>query len=72
MATLMEQDPSSLPISDSKKNTMAEHDLNLMEVNETGHIQELDRNFSLFSICSVGIVTGNTWAALGGSIAVAI
>ncbi|KAH8678868.1 amino acid/polyamine transporter I [Tricladium varicosporioides] len=42
------------------------------EVNETGHIQELERNFSLFSICSVGIVTGNTWAALGGSIAVAI
>lgn len=32
----------------------------------------LDRNFSLLSICSVGIVTGNTWAALGGSIAVAL
>jgi hypothetical protein len=43
-----------------------------MEVNETGHIQELECNFSLFSICSVGIVTGNTWAALGGSIVVAI
>jgi hypothetical protein len=36
------------------------------EVNETGHIQELERNFSLLSVCSVGIVTGNTWAALGG------
>jgi choline transport protein len=44
----------------------------LMEVNETGHLQELERNFSLSSICSVGIVTGNTWAALGGSIVVAI
>ena len=42
------------------------------EINETGHVQELERNFSLLSICSVGIVTGNTWAALGGSIAVAI
>lgn len=47
-------------------------DPRLMEVNETGHVQELERNFSLFSICSVGIVTGNTWAALGGSIVVAI
>lgn len=34
----------------------------LMEVNETGHIQELERNFSLLSVCSVGIVTGNVWA----------
>ena len=30
--------------------------------------QKLDRNFSLLSISAVGIVTGNTWAALGGSI----
>ncbi|KAB8298028.1 hypothetical protein EYC80_001800 [Monilinia laxa] len=44
----------------------------LVEVNETGHVQEVERNFSLLSICSVGLVTGNTWAALGGSIATAI
>ena len=37
-------------------------------INASGHKQELDRNFGLFSICAVGIVTGNTWAALGGSI----
>ena len=36
--------------------------------NASGHVQELDRNFSLLSITAVGIVTGNTWAALGGSI----
>lgn len=36
------------------------------------HTGQLDRNFSLLSICSVGIVTGDTWAALGGSIAVAL
>lgn len=48
------------------------HSPQLLEVNETGHVQELERNFSLFSICSVGIVTGNTWAALGGSIVIAI
>jgi hypothetical protein len=72
MSPVLEPEKASMPSSDSEKGTMADHDPNLMEVNETGHIQELERNFSLFSICSVGIVTGNTWAALGGSIAVAI
>lgn len=72
--SLSTKEKSSLPSSDSEKGTMAdtEHEPRLMEVNETGHVQELERNFSLFSICSVGIVTGNTWAALGGSIVVAI
>lgn len=37
-------------------------------VNVGGHKQELDRNFSLLSVSAVGIVNGNTWAALGGSI----
>lgn len=37
-------------------------------INAGGHKQELDRNFSLLSISAVGIVNGNTWAALGGSI----
>ena len=34
----------------------------------TASHERLDRNFSLLSISAVGIVTGNTWAALGGSI----
>ena len=37
-------------------------------VNVGGHKQELDRNFNLLSISAVGIVNGNCWAALGGSI----
>lgn len=41
-------------------------------VNVGGHKQELDRNFNLLSLTAVGIVNGNTWASLGGSIAVAI
>jgi hypothetical protein len=41
-------------------------------LNASGHAQELDRNFSLLAVCSVGITTGNTWAALGGSIVIAI
>ena len=30
--------------------------------------QHLDRNFNLLSISAVGLVTGSTWPALGGSI----
>lgn len=42
----------------------------LGEVNISGHRQELQRNFGLWSICGVGLVTGNSWAALGGSIVI--
>lgn len=37
-------------------------------VNPSGHRQELDRNFHLIHICGMGITTGNTWIAIGGSI----
>jgi choline transport protein len=37
-------------------------------INASGHRQELDRNFGLIHICGLGITTGNTWMALGGSL----
>jgi choline transport protein len=37
-------------------------------LNASGHKQELQRQFSLLSVCAIGINTGNVWAALGGSI----
>jgi len=37
-------------------------------INASGHKQELDRNFSLLSLCGVAITTGNTWTAIGGSV----
>ena len=37
-------------------------------INVSGRKQELDCNFSLLSICAVGIRIDKTWAALGGSI----
>jgi hypothetical protein len=61
----------SLQYTDEKETVRASAP-HFAEVNESGHVQELERNFSLFSICSVGMLTGNTWTALGGSIAVAI
>ncbi|KAH8693271.1 choline transporter [Talaromyces proteolyticus] len=41
-------------------------------INPSGHPQELERNFRLINICGLGITSGNTWIALGGSIVVAI
>ena len=37
-------------------------------INASGHRQELERNFHLINICGLGITSGNTWLALGGSI----
>ena len=34
----------------------------------SGHVQELDRNFSLFNMCAVAIVIGNCWAITGSTI----
>jgi choline transport protein len=41
-------------------------------INASGHIQEVDRNFGLLSLTGFGIVNGNVWPALGGTILVAI
>lgn len=39
---------------------------------ESTDSKDSKKDFSLLSICAVGIVTGNTWSALGSSIVVAI
>ena len=36
------------------------------------HPQELERRFSLLSICGIAISTGESWVSLGGSLTVAI
>ena len=41
-------------------------------LNASGHVQELNRNFSLWSLAGVGLSVGNVWPAIGGSILVAI
>lgn len=41
-------------------------------VNASGHVQELRRNFNLLSLVGIGLVVGNVWPAIGGSILVAI
>ena len=41
-------------------------------INASGHVQQLDRNFNLLTLAGVGLVVGNVWPAVGGSILVAI
>lgn len=41
-------------------------------INASGHVQELHRNLSLLSLAGIGLVVGNVWPAIGGSILVAI
>ncbi|KAF9875445.1 amino acid permease [Colletotrichum karsti] len=41
-------------------------------VNASGHVQELERNYSLLSLAGLGLIVGNVWPAIGGSILVAI
>ncbi|OAL01539.1 amino acid transporter [Phaeosphaeriaceae sp. SRC1lsM3a] len=58
---------------DEKPRLEADDTIAVGEVlNASGHKQELERQFSLLSICSIGITTGNVWAALGGSIVIAL
>jgi choline transport protein len=75
IALYRDPEKESIPSSDSEKGLSTlgtRSSSSLTEINESGHKQELDRQFSLLSICSVGIVTGNDWAALGGSIVIAL
>lgn len=41
-------------------------------INPSGHRQELDRNFSFWTLFALAISSGNVWMALGGSVTVAI
>ncbi|KAF5674459.1 cholin permease [Fusarium circinatum] len=45
---------------------------NEVPINASGHVQELPQNFNLLSLAGVGLVVGNVWPAIGGSILVAI
>ena len=68
-------DPASMEdthVSEKKDLGILESTVSEIAINASGHRQELDRNFNLLSICSLGISSGNTWIALGGSITVAI
>ncbi|KAJ6552575.1 choline transport protein [Mycena vulgaris] len=41
-------------------------------VNASGHVDQLDRQYGLLSICATALTIDNAWVALGGSITVAV
>lgn len=41
-------------------------------INASGHVQEVDRQFGLWSICSTSLMTDNAWAAGSGALTVAL
>lgn len=55
---------SSMRESDDIELTTGE----IENINASGHVQELDRNFNLWSIAGMAVTTGNTWIALAGTI----
>lgn len=55
-----------------EENPKEQHDSSAVEVNESGHIQELQRNFSLLSLVGLALNVGSVWPAAAGSILVAI
>jgi amino acid transporter len=57
---------------DDRRSSVAVKDGQTGLINASGHVQELARNFNLLSLAGVGLVVGNVWPAIGGSILVAI
>jgi len=43
-----------------------------LEVNASGHRDQLQRQYGLLSICGLALTIDNAWVALGGSLAVSI
>lgn len=43
-----------------------------VEVNASGHRDELVRQYSIWSLCGLALTIDNAWVALGGSIAVSV
>ena len=41
-------------------------------LNSSGHVQEIDRTFSVVSICFMSVLTDNAWGAGGGSLVVSL
>jgi hypothetical protein len=41
------------------------------EVNASGHQDELERQYGIWSLCGLALTIDNAWVALGGSIIVA-
>ncbi|KAL7275363.1 hypothetical protein RUND412_001699 [Rhizina undulata] len=65
----MEKQPQTFNSTEGRELTETDLDRDAAKLETAlGHKQELDRNFGLFSLTSLGIVIANAWAATGGSL----
>lgn len=58
--------PPSLDVKEKEARNGAKPEL----VNTSGHVQEIDRTFGLFSICAMAVMSDNAWGAGGGSLVI--
>lgn len=56
----------SSPQEDAEKHVSS--DVVVRTINASGHVQELDRKFGVWSICLIAIAVDNAWAAGSGSL----
>ncbi len=54
------------------KSAQVEFELDGQAVNASGHKDQLQRQYGIWSICGLALTIDNAWVALGGSIAIAI
>ena len=58
--------------STEDKSSQVEFELDGELVNASGHKDQLQRQYSIWSICSLALTIDSAWVVLGGSIAIAI
>ncbi|KAL9114141.1 MAG: hypothetical protein Q9227_001913 [Pyrenula ochraceoflavens] len=67
IATVEMEDPERLsnsPIPRPSEQDKSEFGANVEIINASGHKQELDRNFGIWSICNLSIALDNAWGAV--------
>ena len=43
-----------------------------IRVNASGHVDELQRHFGIWSLCGLALTIDNAWVAMGGSLYIAV
>ncbi|KAF2112778.1 choline transporter [Lophiotrema nucula] len=71
----MAQDEKIIATDGASSNSMQIGEVEMgkdVPINASGHVQELERNFSLVNMCATAISIGNCWAITGATIRLAI
>jgi choline transport protein len=75
MSDIEKKDPAIASVSTEKAevgNNYIEGTLDGVVVNASGHQDEFQRHFSIWSLCGLALTIDNAWVALGGSLYLAV